>query len=295
MNNLKTLIALIILGAGIVLLGSSVYTVKETEQVLVLQLGQWVKTEKRAGLHFKKPFVQDVVYFEKRILLLDTPELIVITKDQKRIIVDAFTEFRINDPLIVYQAVRDVAGAESRLSTTINSNLRKVFGQQEFKYALSGARAELRGEITNSVKEEAAALGIEVVDVRIKRTDLPAENSKPIFDSMIAEREQVAREIRARGEEMAIRIKSKAERDKTVLLAEAEREAQKLRGEGDAQASKIFADAYNLDPEFYGFYRSMIAYNEAFKDNNTTMVLSPNGDFFKYFGDMKGKVDPKMK
>ncbi len=294
MNNLKTIIGLIVLGAGVILLGASVYTVKETEQALVLQLGKWVKTEKNAGIHFKKPFVQDVVYFDKRILLLDTPELIVITQDQKRIIVDAFTEYRIDDPLIVYQAVRNVAGAESRLSITINSNLRKVFGQQEFKTALSGERRELRKSITDSVMEEAEALGIKVVDVRIKRTDLPAENSKPIFDSMIAEREQVAREIRARGEEMAIRIKSKAERDKTILLAEAEREAQKLRGEGDAQAAKIFADAYNQDPEFYAFYRSMLAYNEAFKLNNTTMVLSPKGDFFRYFGDMKG-AKPKRK
>ncbi len=293
MNNLKIMVFLIILGAGIILLGASIYTVKETEQALVLQLGKWKKTEKEAGLHFKKPFVQDVVYFDKRIILLDTPELIVITQDQKRIIVDAFTEFRVDDPLKVYQAVRDVSGAESRLSITINSNLRKVFGQQKFKTALSGARAELRKKITDSVQEEAEALGIQVVDVRIKRTDLPAENSKPIFDSMIAEREQVAREIRARGEEMAIRIKSKAERDKTILLAEAEREAQKLRGEGDGLAAKIFADAYNQDPEFYAFYRSMIAYNEAFDVNNTTMVLSPNGDFFKYFSDMNGAKSKK--
>ncbi len=288
MNNFKTLIALVILGGSIIVLGASVYTVKETEQALVLQLGKWVKTEKNAGLHFKKPFVQDVVYFDKRIKLLDTPELIVITQDQKRIIVDAFSEYRIEDPLKVYQAVRDVRGAESRLSTTINSNLRKVFGEQKFRTALSGERKELRKQITDSVKDEAEALGIVVVDVRIKRTDLPAENSKPIFDSMIAEREQVAREIRARGEEMAIRITSKAERDKTILLAEAEREAQKTRGEGDAQAAKIFADAYNQDPEFYAFYRSMLAYNQAFSANNTTMVLSPKGDFFKYFGNMTG-------
>ncbi len=288
MNNLKTLIGLVILGGSIIVLGASVYTVKETEQALILQLGKWVKTEKNAGLHFKKPFVQDVVYFDKRIKLLDTPELIVITQDQKRIIVDAFSEYRIEDPLKVYQAVRDVRGAASRLSITINSNLRKVFGEQKFKTALSGERKELRKQITDSVKDEAEALGIEVVDVRIKRTDLPAENSKPIFDSMIAEREQVAREIRARGEEMAIRITSKAERDKTILLAEAEREAQKTRGEGDAQAAKIFADAYNQDAEFYAFYRSMLAYNEAFSANNTTMVLSPKGDFFKYFGNMTG-------
>lgn len=293
MNNMKSLIFLIILGASVVVLGASIFTVRETEQALVLELGKWKKTVTEAGLHFKTPFLQDVVYFDKRIILLDTPELIVITQDQKRIIVDAFTQFRVEDPLKVYQAVRNVAGAESRLSIIINSNLRKVFGQREFKDALSGERRALRKAISDSVKDEAAALGIKVVDVRIKRTDLPAENSKPIFDSMIAEREQVAREIRARGEEQAIRIKSKADRDRIVLLAEAEREAQKLRGLGDATAAKIFADAYNQDPEFYAFYRSMIAYNVAFQKNNTTMILSPTSDFFKYFGDMTGKNKKK--
>lgn len=293
MNNLKTLIAMIVLGVSIIILGASVFTVKETEQALVLQLGKWQETISEAGLHFKKPFVQDVVYFDKRILLLDTPELIVITQDQKRIIVDAFTEYRIEDPLKVFQAVRDVRGAESRLSIIINSNLRKVFGQREFKDALSGERRTLRKAISDSVRDEAEALGIKVVDVRIKRTDLPAENSKPIFDSMIAEREQVAREIRARGEEQAIRIKSKADRDRIVLLAEAERDAQKLRGLGDATAAKIFSDAYNQDPEFYAFYRSMLAYNVAFQKNNTTMVLSPSSDFFKYFGDMTGQNKKK--
>ena len=293
MNNLKTLIALIILGGSIVLLGASIFTVRETEQALVLELGKWKKTVTEPGLHLKTPFFENVVYFDKRILLLDTPELIVITEDQKRIIVDAFTEFRVEDPLKVYQAVRNVSGAESRLSIIINSNLRKVFGQREFKDALSGERRTLRKAISDSVRDEAEALGIKVVDVRIKRTDLPAENSKPIFDSMIAERQQVAREIRARGEEQAIRIKSKADRDRTVLLAEAERDAQKLRGEGDATAAKIFADAYNQDPEFYAFYRSMRAYNVAFKKNNTTMILSPDSDFFKYFRDMDGKDKPK--
>jgi len=293
MNNLKVLIALIILGGSVIILGASVFTVKETEQALVLELGKWKETIIEPGIHFKKPFIQDVIYFDKRILLLDTPELTVITRDQKRIIVDAFTEFRVEDPLKVYQAVRNVRGAESRLSTILNSNLRKVFGQQEFKTALSGERRTLRKAISESVRDEVEALGIKVVDVRIKRTDLPVENSKPIFDSMIAERQQVAREIRARGEEQAIRIKSKAERDKTVILAEAERDAQKLRGEGDATATKIFAEAYNQDPEFYAFYRSMRAYNVAFKRKNTTMVLSPKGEFFKYFGNMTGDNSKK--
>lgn len=293
MNNIKTLILLAVLGVSVIVLGASVFTVSETQQALVLELGKWKKTVKEPGLHFKTPFVQDVIYFDKRILLLDTPELTVITMDQKRIQVDAFTQFRVEDPLKVYQAVRNVQGAKPRLSIIINSNLRKVFGKRDFSDALSGERKALRKAISDAVKEEAEALGITVVDVRIKRTDLPAENSKPIFDSMIAEREQVAREIRARGEEQAIRIKSKANRDKVVMLAEAEREAQKLRGDGDATAAKIFADAYNQDPEFYAFYRSMLAYKVAFRKKNTTMILSPTSDFFKYFGDMSGENKKK--
>lgn len=293
MNNIKTLIILIIFGAGTIVLGASVFTIAETEQALVLEFGKHKRTVKEPGLHFKTPFVQDIIYFDKRILLLDTPELTVITQDQKRIIVDAFTQFQVADPLKVYQAVRNVSGAKPRLSIIIDSNLRKVFGNRDFSDALSGERKSLRKAISDAVKEEAEALGIRVVDVRIKRTDLPAENSAPIFESMKAERQQVAREIRARGEEESIRIKSKADRDKVVMLAEAEREAQKMRGEGDATAAKIFADAYNQDPEFYAFYRSMLAYNVAFRKENTTMILSPNSDFFKYFGDMTGKNKKK--
>lgn len=289
MNNLKVVILMIVLGASVLVFGSSVYTVREIEQVLILEFGEWVKTEKEPGIHFKNPITQDVVVFDKRILLLDTPELIVITRDQKRIIVDAFLQYRIADPLKVYQSVRNVRGAESRLSITVNSNLRRIFGQQEFKTALSGERKDLRLSIKNSVIDEAASLGIEVVDVRIKRTDLPLANSQPIFDSMIAERNQEASEIRARGSEQATRITSKADRDKTIILAEAEREGQKLRGQGDATAAKIFADAYNQDPEFYAFYRSMLAYREALKADGTSLVLSPDSEFFNYFGNMMGE------
>lgn len=289
MNNLKVVILMIVLGASVLVFGSSVYTVREIEQVLILEFGEWVKTEKEPGIHFKNPITQDVVTFDKRILLLDTPELIVITRDQKRIIVDAFLQYRIADPLKVYQSVRNVRGAESRLSITVNSNLRRIFGQQEFKTALSGERKDLRLSIKNSVIDEAASLGIEVVDVRIKRTDLPLANSQPIFDSMIAERNQEASEIRARGSEQATRITSKADRDKTIILAEAEREGQKLRGQGDATAAKIFADAYNQDPEFYAFYRSMLAYREALKADGTSLVLSPDSEFFNYFGNMMGE------
>ena len=217
------------------------------------------------------------------------PEIIVITSDQKRMIVDAFTEFRIEDPLKVYKAVRNELGAENRLSIITNSNLRKVFGVQELQKALSGERGELRQSIRDAVLQEAAELGIEIVDVRIKRTDLPEENSAPIFQSMIADRNQVAREIRARGEEEALRITSKAERDRTVIMAEATRDSETLRGEGDAVAAKIYSDAYDKDAEFYAFYRSMEVYKNSMKNNDTSMVLSPDSEFFKYFSSMEGK------
>ena len=240
MRNIKAIIALVIVGGGLILFGSATFQVKETNQAIVLEFGEWKRTVKDAGLHFKIPLIQDVIYFDRQIRILDMPEIIAITSDQKRMIVDAFTEFRIQDPLKVYQAVRNEKGAENRLSIITNSNLRKVFGVEELNKALSGERRELRQSIRDAVFQEASDLGIEIVDLRIKRTDLPEENSAPIFQSMIADRNQVAREIRARGEEEALRITSKAKRDETVILAEANRDAEKLRGEGDAIAAKIY-------------------------------------------------------
>lgn len=288
MKNMKAIIALVILGGGLILFSTATFQVKETDQAIVLEFGDWKKTVKEAGLHFKIPLVQDVVFFDRRIRILDMEEITVITADQKRMIVNAFTEFRIQDPLKVYQAVRNETGAENRLSIITNSNLRKVFGVQELQKALSGERGELRQSIRDAVYQEATDLGIEIVDLRIKRTDLPEENSAPIFQSMIADRNQVAREIRARGEEEALRITSKAERDRTVILAEATRDAEKIRGEGDAVASKIYSDAYNKDAEFYAFYRSMEVYKNSMKNGDTSMVLSPDSEFFKYFENMGG-------
>ena len=257
MKNIKAIIALVIIGGGLMLFGSATFQVKETNQAIVLEFGEWKRTVKTAGIHFKIPLIQDVIYFDRRIRILDMPEIVVMTSDQKRMIVDAFTEFRIEDPLKVYQAVRNEQGAEARLSIITNSNLRKVFGLQELQKSLSGDRVELRKNIREAVLREAADLGLEIVDLRIKRTDLPVENSAAIFQSMIADRNQVAREIRARGEEEAIRITATAQRDRTVILAEATRDSEKIRGEGDAVAAKTYADAYNKDAEFYAFYRSM--------------------------------------
>jgi len=289
MKNMKIIIALIIVGGGMLLFGSATYQVKETEQAIVLEFGEWKETVQDAGIHFKVPFIQNVIFFDRRIRILDMAEMTVITADQKRMNVDAFAEYQIEDPLRVYQAVGNERGAENRLSTISESNLRKVFGVQLLQNTLSGEREGLRKTIQDAVTIEAAALGIKVVDVRIKRTDLPPENSAPIFQSMIADRNQVAREVRARGEEEALRITSKAERDRTVIMAEATRDAEKLRGEGDAVASKIYADAYNRDAEFYAFYRSMEVYKNSMKNGDTSMVLSPDSEFFKYFESMGGQ------
>ncbi|MBT5766402.1 MAG: protease modulator HflC [Emcibacteraceae bacterium] len=289
MKNTKAIIALIILGFGMILFGGATFQVKETEQAIVLEFGEWKETVREAGIHFKVPFIQNVIFFDRRIRILDMQEMTVITADQKRMNVDAFAEYMIEDPLRVYQAVVNERGAENRLSTIAESNLRKVFGVQLLQNTLSGEREDLRRSIQDAVTIEAAGLGIKVVDVRIKRTDLPPENSAPIFQSMIADRNQVAREVRARGEEEALRITSKAERDRTVILAEATRDSEKIRGEGDAIASKTYADAYNKDAEFYAFYRSMEVYKNSMKNGDTSMILSPDSEFFKYFENMGGQ------
>jgi membrane protease subunit HflC len=289
MKNTKAIIALIILGFGMILFGGATFQVKETEQAIVLEFGEWKETVREAGIHFKVPFIQNVIFFDRRIRILDMQEMTVITADQKRMNVDAFAEYMIEDPLRVYQAVVNERGAENRLSTIAESNLRKVFGVQLLQNTLSGEREDLRRSIQDAVTIEAAGLGIKVVDVRMKRTDLPPENSAPIFQSMIADRNQVAREVRARGEEEALRITSKAERDRTVILAEATRDSEKIRGEGDAIASKTYADAYNKDAEFYAFYRSMEVYKNSMKNGDTSMILSPDSEFFKYFENMGGQ------
>ena len=286
--NSKLIYTLAFIGALLVGFSTATYQVKETDQAIVLKFGEYQRTVKDPGLHFKIPVMENVVVFDKRIRLLDMEEYTIFTSDQKRMNVDAFLEYKIEDPLRLYQALRSEAGAENRLRTIAASSIREVFALQLLNAALSGERVEIINDIRESVSLEARALGIQIVDLRIKRTDLPPENSAPIFQSMIADRNQVARETRARGQEEALRITSKAERDKTVILAEATRDSEKLRGEGDAIAAKIYADAYSKDPEFYAFYRSMEVYKNSMKNGDTSMVLSPDSEFFKYFENMGG-------
>ncbi|MDF1721392.1 MAG: protease modulator HflC [Minwuia sp.] len=283
----KGLIAIAVILAGLGIVGfSSVYTVHQTQQALVLQFGAPQRIDTEPGLHFKIPFVQDVVAIEKRILSLDIEPEELITRDQKRMVVDAFSRFKITDPLKFYQAVRTTGQARSRLQPILISTMRGVLGAEEFLTLLSGERSTLMAKIADEMNKKAGDLGVEIVDVRIKRADLPEANKNAIFNRMQTERQREAREERALGDEEARRITARAERDRTVLLAEAEKQSEILRGEGDGARAAIFNNVANRDPEFYSFYRSLQAYRAALGSADTTMVLNPKSDFFKYFRDI---------
>jgi len=274
---------------GALFLGiSSLFTVTEVEQALVLQLGEHKKTIQEPGLYFKLPFVQNVIFLDKRILNLDVPPQEIIASDQKRLVVDAIARFKIIDPLLTYQTRGNEANAAQALATLLSSNLREVLGREEFITLLSGERANLMTRIRDGVNRGAATFGIEIVDVRIRRADLPEANSQAIYTRMNTEREREARETRAEGGEQALRIRAEAERERTILLAVAERDSQILRGEGDSEAVRIFAESFGRDIEFFEFYRTMQAYRKALNNDDTTLVLSPNSEFFKFLDSMYG-------
>ncbi len=281
------ILAIAVAALGIVASGA-VFTVHQTEQALVLQFGEPKRVIREPGLKFKIPFIQEVKSFDKRILAFDAPAEEVIASDQKRLVVDAFLRFKIVDPLKFYQSVRDERIARSRLDSILDSSLRRVLGREDFSTVLSGERATLMNEIADAVNEETASFGINVIDVRIKRDDLPTANRDAIYRQMQAEREREAKEFRAQGAEIAQRVRAEADREKTVLLAEAQRESEILRGQGDGQVVRIFADAFGRDIDFFTFYRSMLAYREALGGDDTSMVLSPDSEFFRYFGDLTG-------
>lgn len=267
---------------------SAVFTVHQTQQAIVVELGDPVRVIRDAGLNFKVPFVQNIVTIDKRILDLDAPVEEVISADQKRLVVDAFVRFKIIDPLKFYQTVNNEIAARSRLSRQLNSSLRDVLAGESFSAVLSEKRAELMGEIQTKLNEAAGDFGIEVIDVRIRRADLPEENSQAIFRRMQTERQREASEFRAQGEEAARRVRSRADRDVTVILAEARRDSEILRGQGDAERNHIFAEAFSRDKGFFIFYRSMLAYQRGLQGENTTTVLTPDSDFFRYFGNPRG-------
>ena len=265
----------------------SIFIVKEINQAIVLQFGDPKRILMKPGLNFKIPFIQNVVFLDKRILNLDAPPAEVIASDQKRLIVDAFARFKIVDPLKFYISVGNERVARSRLSTIINSRIRSVLGTQRLQTLLSEERTKQMSLIQDGVNTEAAKFGISIVDVRIKRADLPPANSDAIYRRMQTEREREAKEFRAKGAEMAITITSTADKEVTVILADAEKQSQILKGEGDGQRNKIFADAFGQDPEFFAFYRAMQAYETALIGGETSLILSPDSEFFKFFGNIK--------
>ena len=263
----------------------SLFTVKEINQAIVLQFGDPKRVLADPGLKYKIPFIQNVVFIDRRILSLDPAPEEVIASDQKRLIVDAYARFRIVDPLKFYVSVGDERVARSRLATIINSRLRSVLGTQSLATLLSEDRAKQMAIIQDGVNNEAQKFGIEIIDVRIKRADLPQANSEAIYKRMQTEREREAKEFRAKGAEMAVTITSTADKEVTVLLANAKKQSEIMKGEGDGQRNKIFAQAFGKDPEFFAFYRAMQAYEKALIGGDTSLILSPDSDFFKFFGD----------
>ena len=268
----------------------SILIVKEVNQAIVLQFGDPKRILLKPGLNFKLPFIQNVVFLDKRILNLDAPPEEVIASDQKRLIVDAFARFQIVDPLKFYISVGNERVARSRLSTIINSRIRNVLGQQELQTLLSQDRTKQMALIQEGVNNEAENFGIKIVDVRIKRADLPQANSDAIFRRMQTEREREAKEFRAKGAEMAVTITSTADKEVTVILADAQKQSEIMKGEGDGERNKIFADAFGQDPEFFAFYRAMQAYEKALIGGETSLILSPDSEFFKFFGNIKPEI-----
>jgi membrane protease subunit HflC len=263
----------------------SLFTVKEINQAIVLQFGDPKKIISTPGLQVKIPFIQNVVFIDRRILSLDPQPEEVIASDQKRLIVDAYARFKIVDPLKFYISVGDERAARSRLATIINSRLRGVLGKQNLATLLSEDRTKQMTTIQEEVNTEAEKFGITIIDVRIKRADLPQANSEAIYKRMQTEREREAKEFRARGAEMAVTITSTADKEVTVILANARKQSEIMKGEGDGQRNKIFANAFGKDPEFFAFYRAMQAYEKALIGGDTSLILSPDSDFFKFFGD----------
>lgn len=298
-------LGLVILAAVAFIAYLSVFIVYQTEQALVLRFGDPVRVinapatpestpanvdDGAPGLYWKLPLVDNVIFFEKRILDLDSPPLEIIASDQKRLVVDAFARYKIINPLRFFQSVGTVQGADSRLSQFLNSAVRRVLGEATFIQLVRDERADLMLRITEQVDREAAGIGVQLVDVKIRRADLPAENSAAIYQRMQTERQREATEIRAQGEEASRRIRAGADRTVTVLVAEANGESERLRGDGDAQVNRIFAEAYGKDPDFFAFYRAMLAYQQGLRPTDTRLVIAPDSDFFRYFNDPMGVV-----
>ena len=266
----------------LILASASLFTVTQTEQVLITQFGQPIRPISEPGLHAKVPFIQTVILFDRRLLDYETPGEEVILSDQRRLIVDSFTRFRITDPLKYFQAVGPAEdGIRARLNSVVTSAIRRVLGNETLLNVLSAQRGRIMGTVRGQVTEEMKAFGVTIEDVRLRRADLPEENTRAILARMKSERDRIAKQLRAEGAEASARIRADAERDRTVLLADARAQADRLRGDGEGQAIKIYADAYGRDPDFYNTYRTLQAYREAFVNGQSRLVLTPDSDFLK--------------
>ncbi|MDT4288186.1 protease modulator HflC [Methylomonas sp. MO1] len=279
---------LVAVGAVVVLLSMSVFTVAETERVIKFQLGEIVGADFQPGMHFKLPFINNVKKFDARILTMDSTPERFLTAEKKNVIVDSFVKWRIGDVKTFYTTVAgDVNQANIRLDQIIKDSARSEFSKREIKQLVSTDRSAIRDALITNVSPHAAKLGITIVDVQVKRIDLPAEVSTSVYQRMEAERARVAREFRSQGSEAAERIRADADKQREIILANAYRDSEVMRGEGDAKAADIFAKAYSEDSDFFAFYRSLIAYKESLGKSGNIMVLEPNSDFFKYFKNQK--------
>ncbi len=282
---MKKNLFLVILILLILIANFSLYVVDETKQAIVLQFGKPIKAIQEAGLYFKIPFIQNVVLFEGRLLIYDAQPTEIITRDKKTLILDNYARWKIEDPLLFLQTVSNVNGAQARLDDVIYSELRVDLGKFDMSEIVSQKRTEIMKTVTERSNEKSMEYGINIVDVRIKRADLPPENEQNIFARMEAERERIAKQYRAEGKEESAKIIAETEREKTVILAEAYKEAQQLQGEGEAESIRIYAESFNQDPEFYQFLRTLESYENSFSDN-TTILLSPDNEYIKYINQL---------
>jgi membrane protease subunit HflC len=283
------IVTLILLFIAAIVAYSALFTVQQTEQALVVRFGKPVDIATEPGLHFKAPFIDTVIPVDKRILDLENPSQEVIASDQKRLVVDAFARYRIKTPLRFYQSVGTIQAANLQLTTLLNAALRRVLGEVTLIQVVRDEREALMARIREQLDREAEGYGIQVVDVRIRRADLPEQNSQAVYQRMKTEREREAAEFRAQGGQKAQEIRANADREATIIVAEANSKAEQTRGEGDAERNRLFAEAYGKDPDFFAFYRSMSAYENGLKSNDTRFLLKPDSDFFRYFGNPSGK------
>jgi membrane protease subunit HflC len=282
------IVALVLLLLVVIVGYSSIFTVSQTEQALVVRLGRPVDVVSEPGLNFKAPFIDTVISIDKRILDLENPSQEVIASDQKRLVVDAFARYRIKNALRFYQSIGSIQAAHIQLTTLLNAALRRVLGEVSFINVVRDERENLMTRIRDQLDREADQYGIEVVDVRIRRADLPEQNSLAVYKRMQTEREREAQEFRAQGGQKAQEIRSKADREATVIVADANSTAEQTRGVGDAERNRLFAEAYGKDPDFFAFYRSMSAYETGLRSNDTRFLLRPDSEFFRFFANPSG-------